>query len=401
MQIAVIDHFGNAGGGTRFIRSLLPAIKKLRPSAKLTFFGNASALRNDRFGDELRASGIQIQTLKSCAMANFNPFGISKVGHNIALLQQKYAKHLRHLPKFLSGAVYAEVQQATKGFDIAFFPWPYYINCPKDMPCPMVATFHDFNFHYYFSGGSCNAAGLEVLNREIPVWLKHSSPVVSTHFMKEELGKFYPLYKEKAQVIHLAPFTRPVETEAVVSEPFILYPTHLASHKNIGALLSAHYLLKQMGHPILLILTGPGTELVRGRSVQFGVERDEKNVDVKGLGYVSHTQMDALIKGAQVVVTTSLYEAGNGPGLDAWAQGTPVAMSNIPAFMEHLEVQGVRAAVFDPLSPVDIANKLQELLINRHTALENARLSQEAIAHFTWESVANKYLEIFDENCSH
>ena len=32
--------------------------------------------------------------------------------------------------------------------------------------------------------------------------------------------------------------------------------------------------------------------------------------------------VDALIKHAKAVVSPSLYEAGNGPGLDAWMQGT-------------------------------------------------------------------------------
>ena len=51
-----------------------------------------------------------------------------------------------------------------------------------------------------------------------------------------------------------------------------------------------------------------------------------------GLGYVTHTEIEALIQGARMVVNPSLYEGGNCPGFDAWIRGVPVAMSNLAPF---------------------------------------------------------------------
>lgn len=116
-----------------------------------------------------------------------------------------------------------------------------------------------------------------------------------------------------------------------------------------------------------------------------------------GLGYVSNEQIDALIQCARVVVSTSLYEAGNGPGLDAWGKGVPVAMSDIPSFTEHLEIQGVKAQVFDPRSPLDIANKIDEILLNPAQAQRDAKTSFEAISRWNWDVAAKKYLAVFDE----
>jgi glycosyltransferase involved in cell wall biosynthesis len=225
--------------------------------------------------------------------------------------------------------------------------------------------------------------------------------------MKKELGKFYPQFEEKTQVIHLAPLSAlsdlseksalKIVRDLGVDQDYILYPGHIVSHKNLGALLVAHFLLKKKGHKVLLILTGELTETVQGRSFELGVERGVVNKDVIGLGYVSNLQMDALIQCAKVVVSTSLYEAGNGPGLDAWKKGTPVAMSNIPSFVEHLDVQNVRAAVFDPLSPPDIADKLDFILRNPVKAAQDAQHSKEAIQKFTWELTAEKYFEVFDK----
>jgi glycosyltransferase involved in cell wall biosynthesis len=186
-----------------------------------------------------------------------------------------------------------------------------------------------------------------------------------------------------------------------VGSPYILYPTNLCVHKNVGPLFSALSLLRKQGYDLRVILTGPGTERVRGHASDIGVELGHVDQDVLGLGYVSNLEMDSLIQCASVVVSLSLYEAGNGPGIDAWMRGVPVAMSNIPAFLEHLEVQGVRAEVFDPHSPMDIALKINAILSDPEKATMDARYSREALQKITWEQTAKKYLEIFDDilNC--
>ena len=104
-----------------------------------------------------------------------------------------------------------------------------------------------------------------------------------------------------------------------------------------------------------------------------------------------------MIQCAAVVVNPSFYEGGNVPGFDAWKQGVPVAMSNIPTFLEHIAVHNVRAEIFNPRSPEDIAAKLDLILSNPENAKRDALHSQEAIKLFTWERTALGYLNIFDE----
>jgi hypothetical protein len=50
-----------------------------------------------------------------------------------------------------------------------------------------------------------------------------------------------------------------------------------------------------MGHNILIVLTGPGTEIINGHACEFGIELEESN-KIFGLGYVSNVQMDSLIQ---------------------------------------------------------------------------------------------------------
>jgi glycosyltransferase involved in cell wall biosynthesis len=405
MKIAVIDHVGNYGGGSRFLRALLPAIKALGPEIEMTYFGNPASIKRENIYSEFSRAGITVVPLQSVQLSSKGLFNIDISAKWIKYFQQYFRRQLRYFPYILSGEVHREVEKKVRGYDLAFFPWPFFISVPN-LTCPLVGIFHDFNFKYYFTAAcTFSAQQEERLNKEVPEWLEKSTPIVSTHFMANELAKFYPGYAHKTKVVHLGTNSLmstidDKEAQKIISSlgvpsSYILYPTNTAAHKNIGQLLLSLSILRKKGFDIKVVLTGPGTERIRGRSCDIGVELGHVEEDILGLGYVSNLQMDALIQCAAVVVSTSFYEAGNGPGVDAWGLGVPVAMSNIPAFIEHIEVQGVRAEVFDPHNPIDIALKIQTILSNPDKAKSDADYSREALGKTTWEKIARDYLNIF------
>jgi len=407
MKIAVIDHIGNYGGGSRVTRALLPALKTVRPELEITYFGNGASILREGIGAEFSRAGISVEKLKSVLLSSKGILNISITARAFKYFQMYFPEYLHHLPYIISGEVHREVEKKVRGYDLAFFTWPFFISLPK-LDCPIIGIFHDFNYKYYFSGSYIfNRRQQERLNREVPQWLAKVTPVVSTNFIANELKKFYPEYSHKSKVVHLASMSmlNPIEDQEAaeivrhlgLTSPYILYPTNLAPHKNLGPLLASLPIMRQHGHDPLLVLTGPQTERIRGRACEIGVELRSGNQDVIGLGYVSNREMDSLIQCATAVVSSSLYEAGNGPGVDAWLRGIPVAMSNIPAFLEHLEVQGVLAEVFDPRSPYDIAMKIGAILANPEKAKIDARYSQAALQKYTWEDTASKYLKIFDD----
>jgi glycosyltransferase involved in cell wall biosynthesis len=218
--------------------------------------------------------------------------------------------------------------------------------------------------------------------------------------MADEIARHFPGHPA-VPVVPLAPFAMEmgegrIPAQHLVEGPYILCATHLAVHKNVGPLLAAHAILRRSHPNLRLVLTGARTHAVTGHATPIGTVRSEDDPDVIGLGYVSNEDIDALIAGAAAVVNPSLYEAGNGPGLDAWSLGTPVAMSDIPAFREHLTRLGVEAAVFDPRSPADIAAKVASILDDPIRWRESAARSKAAIRARGWEDVAADYLRVFD-----
>lgn len=404
MKLAIVDPVGNPGGGSRYLRALVPHLLELRPDLKITFFGNSISIDREQLRAEWKE--VEIKNLSSLWLSNRSFWDIPGAKQAVKLFQQRICSPLTWIPYFFSGSVHKELESKIKGFDLAFFPWPFFLTFPK-LSCPSVAVFHDFNFKYYFSGQGFSPHNLDTLDREIPVWLKNCLPVVSTYFVRSELEKFYPDAVTKTKVIHLGPMgsLAPLDRSAArqfldrkgLPAEYILYPTNISPHKNLGPLYSAMYLLRQKGWKIPLILAGYGTENLNGRAHPLGMIRDLEVKEIVGLGYVSNEEIDALIQYARIVINTSLYEAGNGSGLDAWGKGVPVAMSDIPAFREHVEVQGVKAKLFDPRSPQSIADQLESILKDPEAAERDAKASLDAISNWSWKRAAGLYLQTFEE----
>jgi len=384
----------------------MPVLRKLRPEWEIVYFGAPESIRREGLKEKWNPLGIEVHIMTSLKLSNIKAFNLADTGKFIGYLQQRYSNILSFLPLYFSGSVHREIEKKTRRFDLVFFPWLYRFQCP-DLACPMVGIMHDFNYKYHFCAKGFHPWTREYLEKTIPIWLDHITPIVSTHFMKREMAKFHPRVAHKTEVVHLAPLSPPShmkdETAAKIVRSFgitkryILCPSSTAGpHKNLGSLLSAMSLLRKDGHDIILVLTGFETAHIQGRSCKEGVELGAQSPDVLGLGYVSNEQMDALIQCAAAVVNPSLYEAGNGPGLDAWIRGVPVAMSDIDAFQEHISMQGVCATIFDPRSPKDIAEKIGSILLNPMKAKEEALLSQKALEKFSWEETVFQYIKVFE-----
>lgn len=406
MKLAVIDHIANPGGGVRVVRSLLAAMRRVRPDVEITFFGNPHEVKGSDFQKVSQEHSIELRALSSTYLSGKDLFKLRGSRHLMTLAQRKWEKPLSLLPFTLSGRIDQELKKRIKGFDAALFTWPFHLKCPE-LDCPMAGIFHDFNFHYLF-GASFSLSWIQkFLFAQTPLLLEKMIPIVTTDYMKTEVAKFYPQFAPKVRVIPIAPMNSPApisrsEIQNVLKkfqlpDRFILAPTNGTIHKNLGTLMAAVALLWKKGVEVPLVIVGVRTECYNGKGCEEGMEIGMAPQNIFGLGYVSHAEIDALIQAAAVVVNPSLYEGNNGPGFDAWSQGTPVAMSRIPPFVEHMERHGVKAALFDPRSPVDIAEKLAVILENPVQASEDAKLSQEAIHRFSWEGSALQYLEILEE----
>ena len=180
--------------------------------------------------------------------------------------------------------------------------------------------------------------------------------------MKKELNKFYQKVSEKKiHLIRIGPLTYFEKTNEKINilkkfninSKYILCPTVDKPHKNILNLIKAFNLVRKK-YKIEIDFCGSGTNLINGKLFDNKIQISEKNKEVFGLGFVSDKELKVLIKKAEMTINTSIYDAGNGSGLDAWQIGSPVLMSNIPPFIEQLKYLKVKALTFDPNNHFDL-----------------------------------------------
>ncbi len=371
------------------------ALADVDSSISLTLFCDVEQATKLHGFEELTGRNITVKQLHSAQ--SDKPYNLSKRAVRYLVRKVK--------PRFYERKeLEDEIMNVSKDFDLAYFPWPYLMKSPKTV-CPKVATFHDFNFKYFFGTLVYNHDQLRLLNESFIDWMEDSFPVVSTHFMENELRKFYPNVSS-VNVIHLASLNMYHKEEMLaddqfsyphlLNERYILFPVHITSHKNIGNVISATAIVNKKKLRFRLVITGNHTAIIKGKSSYLGLENagDEQG-DVLGLGYVDDKQMHYLQHKAFAVLNASLYEAGNGVGLDAWPMGIPVIQSNIPAFEEHLQLQGVKAFTFDPKDVSSIVKAIEECLDNDEKKISFIKDSLAASVSMTWSKTATQYLKLF------
>lgn len=441
MRIAVINSIASVGG-SRFDRVILKALRKALPEARLSYFTGYEYFEKENTADELRVLGIDSDSYHRLLSVSHSFRGssfarqfmdmnrlrrddglpaftarwrfrwkpLSRAYNALRFLRYAFrhrlqvADDIRCIRNFRAGSKYD-----LTGYDVVLYTWPYSMKCP-DIRVPHVAVFHDFNFCNFFGVATCSPDTRRLFLGNLRSYVQRGLGISSTDFMLGEARRFLPEAADRLHRVHVASFSEPsglseTESREIVDRfdipgPYIVYPCNQAHHKNVPALLTATYLLRQKGHDIRLILVGHLTEYTEQGKLSYNsaaCDRNEKDWHVKGLGYVSNREVEALIKCASIVVSSSLYEAASGPGMDGWAIGTPVAFSNLPFNTEHFDYMKVRAKTFDPKNAHDIAAKLAEILDNPKSAREDAEASRAAInENYPPEKMAEGYLRVME-----
>lgn len=383
-------------GGIKYFCLLIKSIIKLRPNYQIKIWKDMKdSYCKSLIDEELANLGIEAKNFDSRIF-------IEKKKSNIKFLNNAINKFRRLLRS--KSTINSRILDT---FDLVFCPWPYDYNCP-DTNAPIVCVPHDFNYTHHFGMNTYGYEAALRMKNQHSIWFEKSTPVVSTNFMADELKKAFPDFQGDVEVAHLTKlndFQKLEESrvDEILAEngikfDYVLCANNTCYHKNFNILYSGYYHLKQKYPNIKLVLIGHGTESFRGKSnsPQY-IDVFNKDPDILGYGLVPDEVLVALMQRAKAVVNSSLYEAGNGSGLDAWGLGAPVVMSDIIPFREQIEVLGVKAQLFDPQNGKDLADAIIRVLDNPEQTKKEIILSEEAIKNYSWDKVAQKYIDIFEK----
>ncbi|WP_422665609.1 glycosyltransferase [Anabaena sp. PCC 7938] len=111
--------------------------------------------------------------------------------------------------------------------------------------------------------------------------------------------------------------------------------------------------------------------------------------------YITDEELRALYSTCSLFVFPSFYEGFGLPLLEAISCGAPAIASNNSSLPEIL---GSPELLFDPHSSHDIARIMQTVLSNEEFRIKNTENAFQQAAQFSWQSVAEKMIGVFQEH---
>lgn len=272
---------------------------------------------------------------------------------------------------------------------------------PLAFTTPSVLTFYDMQHEYFPQMFSPR----ELLRRKAKygkaVHLADRIIAISGH-VKLSLVEKYGVDANRIDVVYLGCGAeyRVIEDSVQFSalqqkyrldRPFMYYPAATWPHKNHRNLLSALRILQeQASFDGDLVLTGIATQAhseLMEEIARFGLTER-----VKVLGYLPYEDLPCIYNMARLVVFPSLFEGFGIPLVEAMACGCPVVCSAVTSLPE---VIGDAGLLFDPLSPADIADKVQMVWSNPETRAAMKDRGLERAKLFNWNDTARKTLDVY------
>jgi len=250
-------------------------------------------------------------------------------------------------------------------------------NCflPLRRPCPGVVTIHDLAFEAHPDDFARKTAAK--YRFFAPRAARGAERVICvSDYTAGDVVRRYGVDAARIRVVPNAPSLPIGSTPAPDGAGgYLLAVGDLRAKKNLNRLIDAW---RELGSGHRLVLAGLGEM----QGLPEGVE---------AVGYLDDDRLDALMRGADVLVHPSLYEGFGLVVLEAMARGVPVAAADATALPE---TGGDAAVYFDPLDVHAMARAIREALDARDDLAERGRARA---AQFSWRRTAEETAAVYRE----
>lgn len=224
---------------------------------------------------------------------------------------------------------------------------------------------------------------------------------VPSSFVAGEVVELLGLEPER---VHVVPWGAPVpgsgspapsteaarNKEAAETWPYVLAVGTVEPRKDYPTLAAAFAELAAADADLRLVIAGEEgwgsgalDEAVAGAGVAGRIVR---------LGYVSDERLGELLKGAQALAYTSVYEGFGFPPLQAMAAGVPVVATRAGAIPE---VVGDAALLAEVGEPASLAGALSAVLGDGELRRRLVARGRERASTFTWSRTAQQMVELY------
>ncbi len=273
---------------------------------------------------------------------------------------------------------------------------------PLACPVPVVVSVHDVSFleHPEFFPRFRALQLRWSVNRTVGVAAKiltlseFSSAAIQRayHVAPDDIVVAPLAAAQEFRPLHIDNAVDAVRTSFKLPAPFILSVGDLQPRKNhIGLIRAFAELVKnfpQLRHRLALA----GKETWFAPKVREAARDSGVAERIRFLGFVTDRDLLHLYNACDLFVFPSFYEGFGLPVIEAMACGRAVTCSNTSAMPE---VADGSAILFDPQSTSQMTRAMADLLRDAELRARMERLGQQRAAHFSWQSSAQKTLEVY------
>jgi len=274
---------------------------------------------------------------------------------------------------------------------------------------PLITTLHDIIYLesisiFKKSGTWYQKFGNMYRRWVVPSVVKKSKKVVTvSNFEKERIRSFMELDDNLTAIYNgVGRHFRKITDENVLicakqkynlPDNFMFFLGNTDPKKNTANVLKAFadFNNRSVIKYKLLMLDYEGNALMQ---VLNDIGHPELRSEIVMTGYVPNIEMPAIINQCKVFLYPSLRESFGIPILEGMACGVSVITSNTSSMPE---IAGDAAVLVDPYQSDEILAAIEHILTDEAFRLSLSEKGIERAAQFSWQHMAEKYLELYTE----
>jgi glycosyltransferase involved in cell wall biosynthesis len=271
----------------------------------------------------------------------------------------------------------------------------------RDLDIPVVQEFSSLGVTERRDRVKADGAAAARIRLE-PAIGRSAAAVVATHSAEASDLASLGVHRSSIRVVPWGVDTDTFTPEGPVAERHgrarLLTAADLNQRAPLETLLRA---LTKVPGAELLIVGGPDRDELPGNSAYASLAAFAGALDVSDrvifTGRVEYNAMPALLRSADLVVSTCQYEPSGTTSLQAMACGTPVIA---PAAAGHVDavVDGTTGILIPPDRPALLAQRIRQLLA--HPMLLEAygvAAADRAKSRYSWDRIAGETLAVYDK----
>jgi len=218
--------------------------------------------------------------------------------------------------------------------------------------------------------------------------------ITISEFSRHELSQHLHIKAEKIKVIYggLPTLPKPTpknnEDPEPINRPYFVAIGNARARKNLETLIRAKLEANGKFQDCELLIIGKMDKSMEKLVALAGP-------GIRFTGFVDEQEKYRLLGDAQALIFPSLYEGFGIPILEAQISKIPVLCSDIPAFRE---VAADSVLFFDGKNPVDINDKINQLLNQPELAAHLVAKGEINARRFSWEKSSKQLIDIIHQH---